>query len=200
MFGSTLALPFITFVLLLGASSAVGQEVRHVGEFHNVSSSDKGAHCSGYSLSLWEHKQSVFGLFDVHEGLCGDPPCGVIRDVDFDAKSGVLSFRALVQGENFGFNGKLQPHVVVGKLNGKPIRLTKEPEASSLDSDKSLPAWCEFWKSVPRCEGVKDMCVLIGDTGGVPADSSPATDTSPRKRTSMRRAIAVSHDARIYAR
>lgn len=149
----------LLLTVLSGAMPAKAEEIRHIGDFHNVSSPDQGEHCSGYSLELLEHKREVIGLFDVHAGLCGDPPCSVIRDVKFDEKRGLLSFQASIQGQVYRFAGTLKSKAVSGKVNGKAVRLAKEPSWSELDSDTNLSEWCQFWKTVPRCEGVRDLCV-----------------------------------------
>ena len=75
-----------------------GQDLQHLGNFHNISSNDGGEHCAGYSLGLWKYRDEILGLVDVHAGLCGDPPCAVIQDAKLDARSGRLRFRSTVNG------------------------------------------------------------------------------------------------------
>jgi hypothetical protein len=75
--------------------------------------SSTGEHCYGYSLRLWRHNGRILGLFNHHEGFCGDPPCEVLQDVSYDGRTGHLSFAAL----NEKFIGTLRRDDVVGTID-----------------------------------------------------------------------------------
>ena len=150
----------LIFALLLitGQSSMAGQfEV--VGHFNDVSSADGGEHCRGYSLDLWGAKGRLLGLLHHHSGLCGDPPCAVIESASLDRTTGRLRFNSMIGSEKLVFVGSVGREHVAGKLNGRPIRLKREPPgADAFEPDTNLRAWCSFWERVPRCTGVKELC------------------------------------------
>jgi hypothetical protein len=158
---------FITVPFLLIAGVVSAQDLQHLGNFDNVSSNDGGEHCAGYSLGLWKHRNEVIGLLDVHAGLCGDPPCAVIRDAALDPKTGRLRFSSSINGQKIQFRGTMTRGAVDGVFNGEPARLVLDREGTSDDfeADRTLPAWCKFWGSVPRCSGVQDLCESINVPG-----------------------------------
>jgi hypothetical protein len=51
-------------------------------------------HAYGYSVQLWRQGDEVFGFFEASEGLAGDTPAGILDEVQFDPRSGALSFKA----------------------------------------------------------------------------------------------------------
>ncbi len=148
--------------IVLLSSSAWSQQFRPLGSFRNVRSSDGGEHCSGYSMQMWKSGQRVIGLLDIHQGLCGDPPCGVIQDVWLDPKTGRLKFSSEI-GERWQFVGRLAGDAVVGTLNGKPVRLARDRDSppAEFGPNRSLAAWCQFWSGVPRCGGVREFCASL---------------------------------------
>lgn len=146
------------FVVLHGLSPAFAQEIEHLGSFQNVVSGDEGEHCAGYSLAIWTHRKRMFGLLDVHAGLCGDPPCGVITEFRHDPVKDIFSFTASIRNQAYRFKGHIKSGMVSGTINGKNVRLSRERETGGMQSDKEMHAWCEFWQKIPRCEGVKAMC------------------------------------------
>lgn len=150
----------ILVVLMAVAAPARGQTFESLGSFANVRSNDKGKHCSGYSIGLWRNRGRVIGLFNVHEGLCGDPPCGVIEDVSLNSKTGRLLFAATVR-RRWTFDGTLTRDGLTGTLNGQHVHLTRERTRSRVASDRSLAGWCEFWSAIPRCRGVTVLCSLL---------------------------------------
>jgi hypothetical protein len=143
---------------LLGTTSHRAQDLKLIGSFQDVRSSD-GEHCAGHSLKLWRYGNRVLGLLDIHEDLCGDPPCSVIQDASLNTKTGRLRFWASPE-ERWSFVGTLKRDVVSGTLNGKRVRLTRNQNEIRADSDRNLAAWCSFWSSVSRCKGVREMCSL----------------------------------------
>jgi len=149
---------FFALLWLAGPSSMAGQ-LEVIGRFNDVSSADGGEHCSGYSLDLWDENGRLLGLLHHHSGLCGDPPCAVIESASLDRTTGRLRFKAAIKSEKLAFSGTLRREHVSGKLNGRSLRMMREPlDASASEWDKNLPAWCSFWESVPRCTGVKELC------------------------------------------
>ena len=146
-------------LLLIAGRSLIAGEFGVIGHFNNASSADGGEHCSGYSLDLWDAKGRLLGLMHRHSGLCGDPPCAVIESASLDRKTGSLHFNSLIGPEKFVFSGSLGREDVAGKLNGRRVRLKREPPgAGTFEPDTSLVAWCSFWERVPRCTGVKELC------------------------------------------
>jgi hypothetical protein len=99
----------IIFLLLsfLGASRIVGaeaidskQEIQFVGRFSNMSVTEE--HQYGDRVDLWRTDENIFGHFLHSEGLAGDTPVGEIVDVQYNSKSGALSFKAkLTTGEHY---------------------------------------------------------------------------------------------------
>ena len=146
-----------TATLTLGAITV--DEFRPIASFDNVRSST-GEHCDGYSLELWRHNGRILGLFNHHEGLCGDPPCEVLQDVSYDRRTGHLSFAAL----NEKFTGTLRRDDVVGTIDGKRVRLARTRD-DRMDAkwDKSFVEWCAFWRTVHRCRGVDQVCSAQGE-------------------------------------
>ena len=139
--------------MLLAPGSNSAEEFGPVGSFGNVYSST-GEHCSGYSLELWRHNGRIIGLFDRHEGLCGDPPCEALRDVSYDRGTGRLSFTALDEK----FTGTLRRDDVVGTIGTSRVRLVRTDFPMDGKADKNFADWCEFWRGVHRCRGVDDAC------------------------------------------
>jgi hypothetical protein len=142
-------------------SSAAGQDLTPVGAFDNVRESVATGHCYGYSLKLWRYRGQILGLLNRHNGLCGDPPCESLVNVSHDTRTGRLSFSAL----GVMFAGTLRRDDVIGTIEGKRVRLTREkedPGRMHSPHDKSLDAWCHFWRDVPRCRGVDRLCSTPG--------------------------------------
>ena len=149
-------------LILLIALNVLAQEIKPLGSFDNVHSTDGGDHCYGYSLQLWQCRGQLLGLLDIHEGLCGDPPCGVLRYVSHDVKTGHLIFWAQI-GERWDFEGTLKHDSIVGTLNGRRIHLVQNQNwvGSDVNSSKTLAGWCDFWSTVPRCRGVRELCETL---------------------------------------
>lgn len=142
---------------ILWSGSVQAEMLSRAGSFDNVTSRDGGEHCSGYSITLWTHKKAIFGLFDVHSGLCGDPPCVLIRDVKHSSDSGRFSFSAHLQGTRYDFEGFLLSDTLRGTLNGEALRLPRR-DSMTARQDISIEEWCGAWRSVTRCSGVKEFC------------------------------------------
>lgn len=154
------AFRWLVVAAALAAAGAQADEFRFLGHFDDVTSGDGGEHCAGYGLGLWRHDDRLLGLFDVHQGLCGDPPCAVLREAALDPATGRLTFAAVVRDEQFAFHGQLSHAGVVGLLNGAPVRLAPDASGTHQDfvPDRSFAAWCGFWQTVHRCTGVRELC------------------------------------------
>ena len=148
--------------ILLMSTAAPTLAFESLGSYGDVSSQDGGQHCGGYSLALWRHGDRVLGLLDVHEGLCGDPPCSVIEDASLDAKTGRLRFRSSVNG-GLAFVGTVTREAIVGTLGGERVRLARHDDrwAADFKPNRSLRGWCDFWSGVSRCRGVRDLCASL---------------------------------------
>ena len=147
-------------LLFLPPVAILAEQLEHVGNYRDVSSKDGGEHCAGYSLGLWKYRDQILGLLDVHAGLCGDPPCGVIRDASLDLRIGRLEFWASIGGEWIQFEGTLTQDAVDGVFNRERARLALDTDgmSSSFEPNRNILAWCKFWSSVPRCSGVRELC------------------------------------------
>jgi hypothetical protein len=138
---------------MLTIGSIRTEEFVQIGSFHNVRSST-GEHCYGYSLELWRHNGRIVGLFDHHQGLCGDPPCEALHDVSYDRGTGHLSFSALDEK----FTGTLRREDVIGTIGATRVRLARGHDVMAA---KSFADWCEFWRGVHRCRGVDEVCASV---------------------------------------
>jgi hypothetical protein len=148
--------------IMLSWSNAWARKFELLGSFGNVASSDGGEHCTGYSLALWKSDARVLGLLDIHQGLCGDPPCGVIQDASLDPQTGRFAFWSSID-KRWDFVGTLTADTVVGALNGERVRLERERDSPGVDfkPNQTLESWCEFWSGVRRCRGVRELCASL---------------------------------------
>ena len=75
-------------------AAKVEPRVIAIGDFSNRKSD--GEHEWGYSVELWKQEDKICGLIagSSHSRLYGDPPTGLLEDVQFDPKTGKMSFRA----------------------------------------------------------------------------------------------------------
>jgi hypothetical protein len=129
-----------------------------VGGFSDVASGDEGEHCNGTSISLWKTNDSdLVGLINIHSGLCGDPPCSIVKG---KYKNNRFEFQATdsIWGEFYSFEGLIKRGHLQGKLNSDSISLKKEKEEYVDDWEKDMASWCKFWSKVGRCQGVKNLC------------------------------------------
>jgi hypothetical protein len=184
-------------LLLLQPVATRADDLRHMADFHNVWSKDGGEHCSGYSLRLWKLGDRVLGLLDVHAGLCGDPPCGVVRDAKLDSRTGRLEFWSSINGEKIRFEGNVTAETVDGVLDAEHVRLARGRDRTSDDFEpnRSILAWCRFWISVPRCDGVREFCESIHVLGIKRGAHSAPEPTA----TSGRRLLALPSSLRSSA-
>jgi hypothetical protein len=112
------------------SQAAATTPVAIVGAFTNVERSDN-EHADGYALSLWRQGGTIFGLFSLQRGLIGDPPTGILEDIEFDPQGKALSFKVrlstglVYDGQHegvpsrdvFRFKGTLGKNEVKGDMN-----------------------------------------------------------------------------------
>ena len=154
--------------IVLTLASANGADIEFLGSYEKVESST-GEHCYGYTVDIWKQNSNPFGLFHYHNGLCGDPPCGVLDAVSYDAQKGDFHFVVKTRLSTFQFSGKLTPQSLSGSLQESPVRQesrAKEtielPRKGTRRDDefyeqiRSLPEWHARFDSYTRCIGVID--------------------------------------------
>ncbi len=125
--------------ILQGAGAA--PSVLVVGEFSNMRFTAE--HAYGYSVELWRQADKLFGLLLESYGLAGDTPTGLLDNVQFDGRTGRLSFTAkLTTGstllgsgppfkevpvcERFEFRGTLGKSMLIGTMNRVWLQPPKE--------------------------------------------------------------------------
>lgn len=74
--------------------SRVESPMKVIGDFTNVKSD--GEHQSGYSVKFWKQDDKIYGLISGtgYLRLLGDPPRGILDNVQFDSKSNKVSFQS----------------------------------------------------------------------------------------------------------
>ncbi|MEJ2111177.1 MAG: hypothetical protein P8Z37_14945, partial [Acidobacteriota bacterium] len=63
-------------------TSASGS-LKGIGTSQNVRSN--GELADGYSVSLWSWEGKLVGFLSPHRGLMGDPPMGMLADIEYDS-------------------------------------------------------------------------------------------------------------------
>lgn len=118
-----------------------------VGEFSNMRFTEE--HAYGNSVQLWQQGDKLFGFFEASEGLAGDTPAGLLEGVQFDPRTGALSFKAkLTMGvvlmqpgrqepsrDLFEFRGTLGKDVLTGTLTQRDML---RPQATPVTSQVRL--------------------------------------------------------------
>ena len=97
-----------------------------LGEFSNRKGD--GEHSWGYTVALWKHEGRIIGMIFGTNGLMlsGDPPTGLLEDVQYDPKTGRMSFKAKLSVGKYGdgsmshdlylFDGTLTPAKMKGVM------------------------------------------------------------------------------------
>ena len=138
------------------------EPVKVVGEFTNVESN--GEHQWGYSVQIWKQGDNIFGLIsgDSASRLIGDPPTGILENISFHAKTGKLSFRAILPYLTYEFDGILTKKKLTGKLLNtthnkiEKITLPRSKEWSSeMDEYQSYEEWKVYADSILKFRGPK---------------------------------------------
>jgi hypothetical protein len=149
-----------------------------VGEYSNMEFTEE--HAYGYTAQLWRQGDRVFGLFEASEGLAGDTPAGMLDEVQFDPRSGALSFKAKLSigvvlqpsgrqepsRDLFEFRGTLERTALVGTLRqwdmrqpqGRPVtrqvRLQKQSGASRIQAS-TYAEWKKSADEILKFRGPK---------------------------------------------
>ena len=101
-----------------------------IGQFSDMQYTEE--HAYGHTVELWRSGACIFGTLEVSDGLAGDVPIGLLREVRYDHPArGDLAFSArLITGmtmapnskelvpahDIFGFTGHLSTERLVGKI------------------------------------------------------------------------------------
>src|SRR5689334_24629497 len=80
---------FSTGVALPVYAQGTDRPIRAIGEFSNMRYTED--HAYGYEVELWRDRDAVIGLLFVSEGLQGDTPTGVLKNVRFNSRTGAMS-------------------------------------------------------------------------------------------------------------
>jgi hypothetical protein len=98
--------------------------VKPFGTYWKVKSD--GEHANGYHIELWKQNEKFYGLISAHSGLVGDPPTGILENVQFDSKTRKFSFEAKLPSgwcnsktmslDTFEFKGILTNKKITGNL------------------------------------------------------------------------------------
>jgi len=154
--------------------------IKAIGCFVNVRSN--GEHADGYSVHLWFRGGQILGLIDYHRGLIGDPPMGILTDVQYESSTGKLSFKAKVTGglhscrihkdvpshNLISFQGFLKGDMLEGnillteQLDSPPVVMdtrTNFPMQKNSDclaeNYRNYDAWWLYWEPVYKARGAK---------------------------------------------
>jgi hypothetical protein len=156
--------------MLLLIAAALAQSPRpitFVGEFSNMRYTEE--HAYGYIIQLWREGATVFGLFLASEGLAADTPTGLLDDLQYDPRSGKLSFKAkLTMGldarnqpshDLFEFDGKLGAAAVSGVLKHgaatERINLRKLQPDTAFPQPRTYDEWKRQTAEILRRRGPK---------------------------------------------
>jgi len=149
----------------------VVQNMSKFGFFSRIQSTH-GWHCYGYKLGLWKHGEKIFGTFYELDGQCADStaPTNIVRDVNFDPKTGKLEFWTYGK-PGYKFVGKMDQNTVIGEFPGMPyteevkLKRSEEHDAAIPDSDKNIEVWCNDY--APKVRNIvetelKELCKALG--------------------------------------
>ena len=149
----------------------VVQNMTKLGYFSRITSTP-GWHCYGYELGLWKYGEHVFGTFYDLDGQCADSraPTYIVRDVNFDPKTGKLEFWTYGK-PGYKFAGKLDQDTVTGEFIGMhgeeevKLKRSKDSDKTIPDSDKNVEVWCKDY--APKIgyvveEELKELCKSLG--------------------------------------
>ena len=144
----------MTYLLLAIALLAEQDRViTPIGEFSNVYYTAE--HEYGYTVQLWQDGETVIGMFFYSGGLQGDAPRGVLENVEYNPRTGQLSFRAklsigMTNGNQwskdlFEFSGQLSQKNVAGALRGpfatEHVDLKKRQPPGFMSPTRSYLEW-----------------------------------------------------------
>lgn len=150
--------------------TTIESPVKVVGNFINIK--DDGEHAYGYSVMLWTHESKICGLISGSDDLklSGDPPAGLLENVEFDSNTNRFSFRAKLPSNIYKFEGILTDKKLTGKQtiikdtcsDGCPqiktVTLNFSEDLSSLMNEyKSYSEWKEFANEILVFRGPKKV-------------------------------------------
>jgi hypothetical protein len=156
-------------------------KIAEVGAFSNMRHTEE--HAYGQTVMLWRAGECLFGLFESSQGLAGDTPIGMVQDVEYDRKTGRLSFAAkLTIGvmtfggpkgpqparDLFAFRGDLDSARLTGVIthvlqNSPEARPTADHVAWPLSNEitelmrgsRTYGEWLARWQPILRQRGPK---------------------------------------------
>jgi hypothetical protein len=156
-------------------------KIAEVGAFSNMRYTEE--HAYGYSVLLWRAGDCFLGFFESSQGLAGDTPIGELQDLNYDTRTGHLSFSAKlttgvvsVKGSNafepsrdlFAFDGTLKANtasgVVTYTLRNDPhftsthtdvVLGTSKAEEEFLHGPTTYGEWLRRWQPILRLRGPK---------------------------------------------
>ncbi len=137
----------------------VESPVKPIGAFTNVKSN--GEHQWGFAVELWRQDDKIYGWMSGtdYSRIVGDGPAGILEDVQFDSKTGKISFTAKLPGvifagneqspDVFEFEGVLTKKKLVGNLlptnDSFGNQPTKKKKITLLKSKKESSDLEEFF-------------------------------------------------------
>ena len=148
----------------LYAAAPTSQSVIRVGYYEKLESTTSG-HCHGYSIYLWKYKDTLFGLLHRHQGLCGDPPCGVLDEIKLNPANKRISFKVDMAETRYSFSGTLDKELLTGTITEQGqasplareefVRLQRQKDDGLEAQFDSLEAWHRTYDPITRCQGVR---------------------------------------------
>jgi hypothetical protein len=168
------------YALSMPAQVKPGEPIKAIGCFMNVRSD--GEHADGYSVHLWFRGRQIIGLIAYHRGLIGDPPIGILSDVQYESSTGKISFKAkltsglhscrihknvpshdLVSFQGFLNGGELKGNIeLTEQLDTPPVVMdTRTDFLMRKDSDchmqdyGSHDAWWRYWEPIYKARGAR---------------------------------------------
>ena len=125
-----------------------------------------GQHESGFSVSLWKQGDRLFGLMSGSgEGrIVGDPPTGILQNVDYAPRLGSLRFTSRTPSGRFEFQGVLEAETLEGTFTERPalrtfrVVLQKDEKWSSeiMQSYESFQAWKTYADHILEFRGPRE--------------------------------------------
>lgn len=118
--------------LFVAAPIRAADSFAKLGAWSGVTVSEtEDPHASGFQVELWEHAGDVVGVLMLYVGPVADPPIGELEEVEFDRKTGELTFKArlsigAIRGEEpgswvpshdlYAFEGRVEKKALTGDL------------------------------------------------------------------------------------
>ena len=97
MKGSRLAITAVFLVALLSCSipKRKAQPVDHLRSWSNTTVTEgEDPHAYGIGIELWKHNGEFTGFIDEYAGSVADPPAAKLESIQFDEKTGTISWAA----------------------------------------------------------------------------------------------------------